>query len=63
MQGTVPAVGVSEKDGNDEEDQDDDGAHPCERDEDGEDAALPVAVAPKQVAPERLALASHVSAR
>ena len=60
--GVVPAVerveegrvGGGEEDGDEEEGERDHPAHPRERDEHGQHAALPVRVAPEEVAPERL---------
>ena len=48
------AVGDGEEGGDGEEDEGEDPGHPGECDEHGEDAALPVGVAPEEVAPECL---------
>ena len=47
-------VGDGEEDGDDDEREGHHPAHPRERDEHGQQAALPELVAPEEVAPERL---------
>ena len=48
------AAGDGDDGGDEEEGKGEGPAHPCKGDEDGEDAALPVGVAPEEVAPECL---------
>ena len=53
-------IGYGEEDAHDDHDEDKRPADPRERDEDGEEAALPVNMAPEEVAPERLYRVAYV---